>query len=83
MANSAYFGVPGRIRTVNTAIRVIGHRRIGLLLRHLMVGKLFELLRAEHPAAESVQERALAAAAAGRGLAVDWPAEDADALRLA
>lgn len=83
LANSAYFGVPGRIRTVATAIRVVGHRRLETLLRHLMIGKLFELLRAENPAADAVNEAAMGAGAAAGEIAHDWSVEESDALRLA
>jgi len=82
LANSAYFGVSGRIRTVATAIRVVGHRRLQTLLRHLMVGKLFELLKAESPAAESINDAAMGAAAAAGELTKAWAVEDSDSLRL-
>lgn len=82
LANSAYFGVPGRIRTAATAVRVVGHRRLETLLRHLMVGKLFELLKAENPAADAVHDAALGAAAAAGVLSRTWAVEDSDSLRL-
>ncbi len=82
LANSAYFGVAARIRTPATAIRVVGHRRLETLLRHLIVGRLFELLAAEHPMAETLRTTALVAAAVGAGLTSDWADEAADELRL-
>jgi HD-like signal output (HDOD) protein len=61
LANSAFFGVPSQIRTLNTAVRIVGRRRLKTLLRHLLVGQLFEVLAARSPELARVRNEALAA----------------------
>ncbi len=61
LANSAFFGVPSQIRTLNTAVRIVGRRRLKTLLLHLLVGQLFEVLAARGPRLARVRNQALAA----------------------
>ncbi len=61
LANSAFFGVPSQIRTLNTAVRIVGRRRLKTLLRHLLVGQLFEVMAAQSPAIVHARNEALAA----------------------
>jgi HD-like signal output (HDOD) protein len=52
LANSPFFGVGARVRTLSMAITVIGHERLRRLLQHLLVADLFGKLRVrgEHAA---------------------------------
>ena len=62
LANSAYFGVKAQVRTLSIAVRVVGFRRLGVLLRHLLAGKLLEALEGDGGAVAHVRKVALAAA---------------------
>ena len=83
LANSAYFGVRSQIRTLSTAVRVVGRRRLQALLRHLLVNKLFELLAAENPDSWYVRDRGLAAGTVCSAIGENSTEGDADELRLA
>ena len=62
LANSAFFGVRGEVRTPTAAIGVVGFRRLQTLLRHLMAGRILESLGGPHAAVAVCRKRALAAA---------------------
>jgi HD-like signal output (HDOD) protein len=64
VANSPYFGVSKQIRSLSTAIAVVGHARLRTLLRHLMVSKLLERLAVNSTLALQARDRALAAGVA-------------------
>lgn len=83
LANSPYFGVGARIRTLAMAITVVGHERLKTLLRHLIVGKLFEVLSLDSESAESVRNVALAAGVVCHEIGGGGTAEDAEELRIA
>ncbi len=61
LANSPYFGVSTQIRGLSMAITVVGHARLRVLLRHLIVSKLLERLTVNSALAQQARDKALAA----------------------
>jgi HD-like signal output (HDOD) protein len=64
LANSAYFGVSRQVATVSIAIAIIGHDRLGKLLRHILVSQVFDALDARRPEAVPIWRTSVAAGAA-------------------
>lgn len=83
LANSAYFGVPARVNSLNAAIRVVGLRRLEALLRHLLVGKIFDALESHAPLAARVRNVGLAAAAVCARCGGEAEQRDTSVYRLA
>jgi HD-like signal output (HDOD) protein len=82
-ANSAYFGVMSEVRTVSMAATIIGYRKLGSLLRHILVSGLIELLSQGRPAASRIRETAVAASAASHELAIHCQFDDPEELMVA
>lgn len=83
LANSPYFGVGTRVRTLSAAITVVGHERLQILLRHLIVGRLFEAIRPNAGVARRLRDRALASGVICNEIGRLSPGDDADELRIA
>ena len=83
VANSPYFGVSTKIRSLSTAIAVVGYERLRTLLRHLMVSKLLERLTVNSALARQARDRALAAGVACHEIARKLGHSDADDLLTA
>lgn len=83
LANSPYFGVGTRVRTLSAAITVVGHVRLQTLLRHLIVGRLFETITPDHDVARRLRERALASGVVCNEIGSLSPEDDANELRVA
>lgn len=83
LANSAYFGVMTEVRSVSIAVNIIGYRKLGSLLRHILVSGLVELLSQGRPGTAAIRETALAASAAAHELAQRCDIEDPEELLVA
>ena len=64
LANSAYFGVASEVKTMSTAINVIGYAQLRVLLRHILVSGLFDSLSADRPGSQQIREMSTAAGVA-------------------
>ena len=64
LANSAYFGVASEVKTISTAINVIGYAKLRVLLRHILVSGLFDSLSADRPGSQQIREMSAAAGVA-------------------
>ena len=62
LANSAYYGVRGDVRTLSVAVAVIGCDRLAILLRHLLAGRLLESMTLKGGVAEYLQRASLSTA---------------------
>lgn len=83
LANSAYYGVRGEIRTLALAVTVIGHRRLIVLLRHLLAGKLLEVIQPHSEVGRRVRLVALSAAIISSEMARRQMAADPDEMMVA
>lgn len=83
LANSAYYGVRGEIRTLALAVTVIGHRRLIVLLRHLLAGKLLEVIQPHSEVGRRVRLVALSAAIISSEMARLQRAGDPDEMMVA
>jgi HD-like signal output (HDOD) protein len=69
LANSAYFGISGRVSTLTMAVGVIGHRRLRLMLERILIAEMLGVLKTEGEPAASIREFGVIAAAVSCDLA--------------
>lgn len=83
LANSAYFGLGHEVSSVSMAITIIGYLRLGVLLRHLMISRLFETFNKKGERIYRARELALAAGVASQLLGEALGRSDTEELMVA
>lgn len=83
LANSAYFGLGHEVSSVSMAITIIGYLRLGVLLRHLMISRLFETFNKKSGRVYRARELALAAGVASQLLGEALGRSDTEELMVA
>ncbi len=83
LANSAYFGISGRVSTLTMAVGVIGHRRLRLMLERILISEMLGILKAEGELARSIREFGVIAGAVSRDLsAATWVGDPEEMLMV-
>ena len=83
LANSAYFGVSGRVSTLMMAVGVIGRRRLRLMLERILITEMLGVLKAEGEPACSIREFGVIAGAVSRDLsAATWVGDPEEMLMV-
>lgn len=83
LANSPYFGLGHEVSSVSMAITIIGYLRLGVLLRHLLVSRLFETFQTKGERMFHARELALAAGVASQLLGEALGRADTEELMVA
>ena len=83
LANSAYFGIRGRVSNLPMAVGVIGHRRLRLMLERILVADMLSLLNAGGKSGRLLREFGVVAASFSHDLsAASWVGDPEEMLTV-
>lgn len=83
LANSAYFGISGRVSTIAMAVGIVGHRRLRLMLERILVADMLSLLNTAGESGRLLREFGVIAASVSHDLSAEsWVGDPEEMLTV-